>query len=940
MCYLMLCCFPALAKPGHDHIVVNEQFRSQPFDINAQWRVVPRQHAFDTVVSGYNNWPRWIYPQAQPEDTRLWLQARVSNTGNTPLSLTLLSDRINLDNVHLVLLDGRERITDSMNYRSARSEELPTRLLPTVKFAFRLQPGQTKTILLSIQDDGLLPPALTLWEDKALQTYARQMLLLLGIALGTLFVLFGYFIISYLYQRTPARFWLAATFALLFAFAFTMQGGLVLWPGLTNLSEYVLVSILAAFFATMAKVCHNLFPRIPLPLRLLNYLAVIALLCVVAVSTPYQTTIAAYIAAPIIGTLHMLLAIIFRDRRNRAQSRTFIISWLFLFATYAVQLDVVAQAIMVTPLVSLQLILIMTLAMLSFAFCVEIRERNISIQQISAREKTISQLNQFYDLFRNSAEGLYTSTLEGKLISVNPAMCTLFGYPDEETMLRSVENTRNFYTSREERDLLVGEILERGTVMGREIKGLRADGSEFWFSLSCQIRKEDINSFLYGSIFDITERKQSDISMEYLATHDSLTGVYNRREFEQQLHHALENRTSDTVVSILYLDLDRFKVVNDTCGHSAGDALIKDVAQLFQDTIQGQGHLARLGGDEFAILIENQLEESAYLLGVKLLNALQAYRFVWENRIFSLGVSIGQVVCDSYKHTPEQYLSMADAACYIAKERGRNQIHRYSNEDESLKRYEQELNWVSAINEALENDCFTLYYQHCRPLNKAIDGDYYEILLRLRNEDGSLVPPGAFLPSAERYNLISKIDRWVVENTFRWFAAHRDALDSLQRCSINLSGQSLADRDLKLFILNAFESFGIPYQKVCFEITETSAILRMDETKAFMRTFRQLGCKFALDDFGSGFSSYTYLKHLPVDCVKIDGSFIKDMLNDPVDAAMVSSIKDVAKAIGMETVGEFVENEATMAQLGRMGVDYAQGYGVAMPAPLEEYKPL
>lgn len=936
----MLCCFYVAAQPGKDHIIINEAFQSHAFDIDAQWRVVPRQYAYDAVIADYNSWPEWTYPQAQPDDTRLWLQARVSNTGTTSLSLTLLTDRINLDNVHLVLLDGRERITDSMNYRSARSNELPTRLLPTVKFPFRLQPGQTKTILMRIQDDGLLPPSVTLWEDKALETYARKMLLLLGIALGTLCVLFGYFIISYLYQRTPARFWLATTFALLFAFAFTAQGGLVMWSGLTNLSEYVLVSVLAGFFATMTKVCHNLFPRIPLPLRLLNYLAVIALLCVVSISSPYQATLAAYIAAPIIGLMHLLLAIIYRDRRNRAQTRTFAISWLFLFATFAVQLDVVSRAIMVTPLISLQLIILMTLAMLSFAFCVEVKERNLNIQQISAREKTISQLNQFYDLFRNSAEGLYTSTLEGKLISVNPAMCTLFGYPDEDAMLKDVVNTRNFYASKEERDLLVGEILERGTVMGREIKGIRADGSEFWFSLSCQIRKEDNNSFLYGSIFDITERKQSDISLEYLATHDSLTGVYNRREFEQKLHYALEEREPSTVVSILYLDLDRFKVVNDTCGHNAGDALIKDVAQLFQDTIQGQGHLARLGGDEFAILVESQLEESAYLLGMKLLNALQSYRFVWENRIFTLGVSIGQVNCDEYKYSAEQYLSMADAACYIAKEQGRNQVHRYSNEDDSVKRYEQELNWVSAINEALENNRFTLFYQHYRPLNKAIDGDYYEILLRLKNEDGTLVPPGSFLPSAERYNLISKIDRWVVENTFRWLAAHRETLSSLQRCSINLSGQSLADRDLKLFILNAFETFSIPYQKVCFEITETVAILRMDETKAFMRTFRQLGCKFALDDFGSGFSSYTYLKHLPVDCVKIDGSFIKDMLNDPVDAAMVSSIKDVAKAIGMETVGEFVENEATMAQLGRMGVDYAQGYGVAMPTPLDEYKPL
>lgn len=257
-----------------------------------------------------------------------------------------------------------------------------------------------------------------------------------------------------------------------------------------------------------------------------------------------------------------------------------------------------------------------------------------------------------------------------------------------------------------------------------------------------------------------------------------------------------------------------------------------------------------------------------------------------------------------------------------------------------MQRYQRELDWVSSINNALEEGRFELFYQSLRPLSKASDGHYYEVLLRLREKDGNLVEPANFLPTAERFEMNVSVDKWVVTNTFKWLAENPEHLAKLKRCSINLNCHSLADRDFTLFILNAFETFNIPYNKICFEVIESVAIIKMEVTLAFMRTFNRLGCSFALDDFGSGFSSYNYLKSLPVSQVKIDGMFIKDMLNDSVDTAMVASINDVAKAMGMQTVGEFVEDEGTMAQLGKMGIDFAQGYGVAKPAPLREFKPL
>ena len=585
------------------------------------------------------------------------------------------------------------------------------------------------------------------------------------------------------------------------------------------------------------------------------------------------------------------------------------------------------------------MILLIATGYLCLGYSAVTKDHSINQLALSKQAETINNLNHFYDLFRNSAEGHYTSTWDGELISVNPAMCAVFGYSNEQDMLAEVSSTKQFYVSPEDRHVLLGELSQQGHVTGKEIRGKRKDGSEFWFSLSCQSRENVEGSFLYGSIIDITEKKQSDLSLQYLATHDSLTGVYNRRHFENQFK-ARVSAPAEPPVCLLFLDLDRFKVVNDTCGHKAGDVMIKDIARLIDNALNNNALLARLGGDEFGIIYTDATEDDVYTNAEKILNAVQAYRFMWDNRIFNLGVSIGMVVCNDPAFSAGEYLSMADAACYFAKEQGRNQIHRYNKDDESMQRYQHELDWVSSINQALEEGRFELFYQSLRPLSKANDGHYYEVLLRLREKDGALVEPANFLPTAERFEMNVNIDKWVITNTFKWLSEHPEHVAELRRCSINLNCHSLADRDFTAFILNAFEAYRIPYSKICFEVIESVAIIKMEDTLAFMQTFNQLGCSFSLDDFGSGFSSYRYLKELPVSQVKIDGMFIKDMLNDGVDSAMVASINDVAKAMGMQTVGEFVENEATMAQLGKMGIDFAQGYGVAKPRRLFNFTPL
>ena len=453
------------------------------------------------------------------------------------------------------------------------------------------------------------------------------------------------------------------------------------------------------------------------------------------------------------------------------------------------------------------------------------------------------------------------------------------------------------------------------------------------------MRENEGSKLIFGSIVDITERKRSDISLRYMATHDSLTGIYNRRHFEAQLSDTMAKMSpEDEDLTLLYLDLDKFKVVNDTCGHKAGDVLIKELAQRLNDVVMTRGILGRMGGDEFAVMISGVEAASGSTIANKLLKAVQDYRFIWDNRMFTLGVSIGLVDYRPSIQSPEHLVSMADSACYLAKQQGRNQIHVYSSEDAKMQRFEADLDSVTMINKALEQNQFVLFYQHYQPLHKVKDGHHYEILLRIQQDDGELVPPAAFLPAAERHNLSGRIDKWVVENFFGWLAQNPKHLKNLVTANVNLSGLSMGNDDLKRYILSAFEKFNVPYDKICFEITESQAIVKMEETLAFINTFRKLGCKFALDDFGIGFSSYEHLKQLPVDYVKIDGSFVKDILADPIDMAMVCSMKDVAKAMGIRTVAESVESTEIMVELGKIGVDYALGYGLATPKLLGEFK--
>jgi len=436
---------------------------------------------------------------------------------------------------------------------------------------------------------------------------------------------------------------------------------------------------------------------------------------------------------------------------------------------------------------------------------------------------------------------------------------------------------------------------------------------------------------------DVTESRALANQIAYQARHDMLTGLYNRSEFERHIGELLSelHRYPADQHWLCFADLDQFKVVNDTCGHLAGDELLKQVADVFRHHLRDTDLVARTGGDEFAMILRHCHEPDAHQVIERIRRDLCEYRFCWDDKAFTIGASFGLVPITADSGSLYDLLSAADTACYSAKDHGRNRIHVYRPDDDAIARREVEMHWVHEITSALEDGRFTL---RCQPIVPARDADgaplHVEMLLRMTGRDGTLSPPMAFIPAAERYNLMNLIDRWVVTRTLEAFADYREPGDWL--LSINLSAHSLCDDEFLPFLEQALAQSSIDPGHLCFEITETAAIANLTRAIAFMRRMKAMGCRFSLDDFGSGLSSFGYLKTLPVDYLKIDGSFVRDIGDDPIDLALVESINQIGHILGIETIAEYVESDEIRHRLAQIGVDYLQGYHIARPEPVSE----
>jgi len=564
-------------------------------------------------------------------------------------------------------------------------------------------------------------------------------------------------------------------------------------------------------------------------------------------------------------------------------------------------------------------------------------------QQIKERSKADKASEDLtYVTLKCIGEAVLTTNTQGIVTTINPVAEQLLGYPVDDAIGKDIEEVLVL------RDEVTGDKLsnpvkqvirrKKNVAVKQEALLVRADGTDVQVEASISPVVDAKGKLLgtVGVLFDVSYSRKLNHDIHHRATHDDLTGLVNRGEFEKRLEAAVTGaQTGQKNHCLLYLDLDRFKIINDTCGHMAGDELLRQLSHGLQSHVRQRDTLARLGGDEFGLILENCQPKEAERIAEDFLTFIRNFRFVRENKSFQLGVSIGITNIDDYAQSPSKLLNQADNACYIAKATGRNRIHFFDPERPDEKTQKTAMFWANRVTQALEDDTLELVAQPivCLNTNKA-KGTHFELLARLNERDGEIIAPGYFLPAAERYNLMPSLDQHVVKKAFAWLAANPAMVKDLSICSINLSAASLEDDRFPKLLSQLQAEYDLPPEKICFEITETMAITNLAKTIALAEEFKRQGFMFALDDFGSGFASYHYLKRLPVDFLKIDGEFVRGIVNDPIDEAMVRSMNDIGHVMGKKTIAEHVESKEVMEKLQEMGVDYGQGYLTGGPDSL------
>lgn len=545
-------------------------------------------------------------------------------------------------------------------------------------------------------------------------------------------------------------------------------------------------------------------------------------------------------------------------------------------------------------------------------------------------------------------DGVITTDADGFVDYINPVAQDLIGWDMRNAHGESIESLMTLINehTRATVENPVSRCLKEGRVitLAENSVLINKEGNEVPIQDSAAPIRDRIGNVI-GAVMvfhDVSKESRLFRKLSYQASHDTLTGLINRREFENCLVAALDdahNRQGQTH-ALLYLDLDQFKVVNDTFGHTAGDELLRQISDVVQANIRSTDILARLGGDEFGILLERCTEERAVEVAEAIRGAIEEHRFNWQQAFTSARCSIGVVMVSSDSPDVASVMSSADVACYSAKDMGRNQIHLYQDSDASMRH--EEMKWVSRITSAVEENRFELFYQPIVGIGKANGSarGHYELLLRMRDEKGELVGPDQFIPAAERYNLMSTLDRWVIRQALSQLADRNpEAEEAHFTLAINLSGTSLSEDRFLEFVISELKKQKLPHGAICFEITETAAISNLSRVIHFMQALKKLGCKFSLDDFGSGLSSFTYLKNLPVDYLKIDGQFIRNVAEDSVDESMVRAINQVGQAMGIETIAERVETKEVLDKLSELGIEFAQGYYIARPTSVQTFEP-
>lgn len=875
------------------------------------------------------------------EHQAVWFFVRVLNTDFRTLTRLLEYPFPLADKVEVYQVD-RHKNDFRLLSRTGNDYPFSERSLPYRSYAVELDLARAEEtdIYIKVRDAAIVPSNIRLWQPEAFIAHQQHTAMFDGMLQGVMWLLALYNFLL-LYRSRDKLYLYNGVFFISFAFSIAILNGMafsLLWPQHPEINQATLyLSVGMTMLMFNLAIRHALADYLQGYWRWSNIVSTVSALVLLFSPLFASGEGRLYLLFSCISWVlgsNFILALRL-SAAGHQQSTRFIgiaiftlISAALLTATQAGYLNDVLS----WPYILLALVLF-SLALTSFN-TLSLVEPQLSNNQ----DAKLLELQQYHDIFHNAVEGIFITTLDGQLINANAALLNILGYESFSAIQQATETTgmTRFYAEPNDRATMVSQ-LQTGRNRNFEAPALRADGSPFWALMSARLSqgKHDNNAFIHGSVIDITAQKQANDQLAYLANHDPLTALYNRHYMQQQLHKLFTANPSVTNC-MLFIDIDQFKLVNNSCSHSAGDALLKQVSELFKQNLDASYTLARLDGDEFGILLANRNINEAFALAYSLLDSMKEFRFIWQDNVFNISICIGITEVNSQDISADAVIKRAAAACDVAKEKGHNRIQLYDATDLDTQRHQAEINWVAQLRQAIELDQFVLFQQSIKPLAAPETGLHYEILLRLRTAENNLIAPDSFISSAERYGLMPLIDRWVIKQYFHWLRQYPEHIKHLTMCCINLSGSSLTDASFKQDVQKLFHDYAIPYHLICFEITETVAIVNLQNTLDFINHFRQQGCQFALDDFGSGFSSYGYLKNFPADFIKIDGHFVRDLLNDQYDKAIVKSIHDIARAMGMRTVAEYVENDHILAVLQQLNIDYAQGYAIAKPQPLAD----
>lgn len=801
---------------------------------------------------------------------------------------------------------------------------------PSFLFPIELEPQQSLTLYVKADSDGAMQLPFELWQQS--EFYSGQIShLLFYSALLAVFLVMGLYHLFLYYPTRDRSYLLYSVFCLVTLGFYISHNGFAfqfVWPESPNWQ-----SRSTLFYAGLANTTLCLFTIQFLNLKRyrLWYITVSTLaaisgfMAIVMLFFPIKYAIRFQLASLFVVALTVFAIGIRLWLKRKKIARFFVIAWsaffLCAFYTAAGKLNIIKATYLTDHGIGIGTA--MSIILLSFALA----DRINLLQQsrVRAQKQSLVNMKKFKSIFDSVVEGIFIISTKGEWISANPSLLNLLQVDSLKDLNQTFSPTGTLY-QHEQYQLFLSQLKSNESLRDFKFQMPTKDGRLLWCSVNASREGSKGGDFIEGTLLDISERRKHEARLEYLAKHDSLTGLYNRRAFEDCLMSFFQRCDTEQPKGVLlYLDLDQFKLINDTCGHSAGDGLLQQLAKTLQRHCYDSETIARLGGDEFGVFIANCSEKRGLRYAEKYLDVISQFRYRVGDKDFTIGVSIGLVACDNEYQNVETLLSQADTACFLAKDLGRNRIHVYRLSDDEIRQRQSEMEWISVIKQCIHKDHFELFYQQLMPSENSQSSYHYELLLRLKHE-GKLISPAAFLPAVERYGLMPIVDRWVVQHYFSWLKQHPEQMQQLSLASINISGHSICDEKFDVFLNNAFQTYRIEPTKICFEITESMAITRLDQTVAFINRYKRMGCQFALDDFGTGFSSYAYLKNLPVNYLKIDGVFIKDIATDRIDYAMVKSIREVAAAIGIKTVAEYVDSQPVVDRLIEMGIDYQQGY--------------